>query len=68
MTEEFMVGHTKIRIADDYCAEMTRKNIERTLASIVRTARRHLMAAERNGRNENPEHATSSELYTQNKG
>lgn len=67
MTEEFMVGHTRIRIFDDYCAGMTEQDIEKTLESIVMTARRHLRAAAKNGQNENSEETAAPKMRAQHK-
>ena len=53
MTEKFMIGHTKIRLDDEFCAGKTAQEIDKTLEAVVRTARRHLLAAERSGLHEN---------------
>lgn len=67
MTEKFTVGHTKIRIAEDCCAGKTMREIEKTLESIVRTARQHLRAAERNGQDETLGYSAAPEMCAQHK-
>lgn len=45
IVKEFMIGNTKIKIADDYCKDKTPEDVERILAKIARDAQRSLTAA-----------------------
>lgn len=56
-----MIGHTKIRLDDEFCAGKTAQEIDKTLEAVVRTARRHLLAAERSGLYENSSDSAARE-------
>ncbi len=45
IVEEFMIGNTRIRIADNYCAGKTKEDVQRILKEIARTAQEHITAA-----------------------
>lgn len=55
VVRDFRIGNTRIRIADDYCAQ-TEEEVERILKSIAERAQRHLInAAENYGQREDQE-------------
>lgn len=56
-----MIGHTKIRLDDEFCAGKTAQEIDKTLETVVRTARRHLLAAKRCGLYENSSDSAARE-------
>lgn len=41
IAEEFKIGNTRIKIADDYCAAKTDKDVEKILHRIAVSAYRH---------------------------
>lgn len=45
IVEEFMIGNTRIRIANNYCAGKTKEDVQRILKEIARTAQEHITAA-----------------------
>lgn len=45
IVREFKVGHTRIKIADDYCRHMTAEDVKRALRDIARTAQANITAA-----------------------
>lgn len=44
VVREFLIGNTKIRIADDYCVK-TAEEVEQILSRIAEQAQRHIAAA-----------------------
>lgn len=45
IVEEFTIGNTRIKIADNYCAGKTKEEVQRILKEIARTAQEHINAA-----------------------
>lgn len=45
IVREFTVGHTRIKIADDCCRNMTGEDIKKALREIARTAQANITAA-----------------------
>jgi len=45
IVKDFMVGHTRIKIADDFCRDRTREDVAQALREIARTAQAYLSAA-----------------------
>lgn len=45
IVRDFKVGNTRIMIADDYCRDKSREDVEKILQEIARTALEHLTAA-----------------------
>ncbi len=47
IAKDFMIGNTRVKIATDYCENVTPEEVERILARIARRALPALIAAER---------------------
>lgn len=45
IVRDFTVGHTRIKIADDFCRDMTGEDVKKALREIARTAKQSLTAA-----------------------
>lgn len=45
VVREFKIGNTRIKIADNYCRDKTREDVEKILEEIAETALRHIRAA-----------------------
>lgn len=45
IVKEFVVGHTRIKIADNFCRDKSREDVAKALREIARTAQAHLTAA-----------------------
>ncbi len=52
IVREFIVGHTQIKIADDFCREKSHEDVTKALREIARTAQAYLsVAAVKAGKN-----------------
>lgn len=47
IVKEFSIGNTRIKIADNYCRNMTPEQVKKILRNIARTALTHFKAAVR---------------------
>lgn len=45
IVKEFSIGNTRIKIADNYCRNMTPEQVKKALREIARTAQENLTAA-----------------------
>lgn len=45
IVRDFTIGHTRIRIADDYCRDKTPEDVKKILREIARTAQAAYTAA-----------------------
>ena len=46
VVEDYYIGHTHVRICDDYCRDKTPEQVREILDRIAKNAIRHLSAAE----------------------
>ena len=52
IVRDFYIGHTRIKIADNYCCDKTQQDIDEILTRIAQKAQKHINAAATAGKNE----------------
>lgn len=52
IAKDFKIGNTRVRIATDFCNDVTPEEVQKILERIARTAKQHFVAAETIARNE----------------